>query len=79
MANVAGEVLQRILERAGCARSAMFSYRYTVHEATDTLQVETALAILEENGHVQSQDGVNPLGRPTVRYYVNPHMKKVAK
>ena len=46
---------------------------------TTTMQAETALAILEENGHVQSQDGINTLGRPTVRYYVNPQIKKVAK
>lgn len=45
---------------------------------TTAMQAETALAILEENGHVQSQDGIN-LGRPTVRYYVNPKIKKVAK
>ena len=45
---------------------------------TTTMQAETALAILEENGHVQSQDGIN-LGRPTVRYYVNPHINKVSK
>jgi phage/plasmid primase-like uncharacterized protein len=46
---------------------------------TTAMQAETALAILEENGQVQSQDGVNTLGRPTVRYYVNPQIKKVAK
>ena len=28
---------------------------------------------------VQSQDGINTLGRPTVRYYINPQIKKVAK
>ena len=43
------------------------------------MQAETALAILEENSHVQSQDGINTQGRPTVRYYVNPQIKKVAK
>ena len=42
------------------------------------MQAETALAILAANGHVQSQDGIN-LGRPTVRHYVNPKIKKVAK
>ncbi len=46
---------------------------------TTTMQAETALAILEENGHVQSQEGINTLGRPTVRYFVNPQIKKVAK
>ena len=46
---------------------------------TTTMQAETVLALLEENGHVQSQDGINTLGRPTVRYYVNPQVKKVAK
>jgi hypothetical protein len=42
------------------------------------MQAETALAILEENGHVRSQDGINPIGRPTVRYYINPQIKQVA-
>jgi hypothetical protein len=46
---------------------------------TATLQAETALSILEENGHVQSQDCNINLGRPTVRYYVNPLLKKVTK
>lgn len=45
---------------------------------TTAMQAETALAILAANGHVQSQDDIN-LGRPTVRYYVNPKIKKVAK
>ncbi len=46
---------------------------------TTTMQAETVLAILEENGHVQSLDDINPIGRPTVRYYINPQIKKVAK
>lgn len=46
---------------------------------TTTMQAETALDILEESGHVQCQDGDNPQGRPTVRYYVNPQIRKVAK
>ena len=46
---------------------------------TTAMQAETALAILEENGHVQTQDGINTIGRPTARYYVNPQIKKVAK
>jgi phage/plasmid primase-like uncharacterized protein len=46
---------------------------------TTTIQAETALAILEENGHIKSQEGINPLGRSTVRYYINPQIKKVAK
>jgi putative DNA primase/helicase len=46
---------------------------------TTTLQAETALSILEENGHVQSQDCIINIGRPTVRYYVNPQLKKVMK
>jgi hypothetical protein len=44
-----------------------------------TLQAETALSILEENGHIQSQDCIITVGRPTVRYYVNPQLKKVTK
>ena len=46
---------------------------------TSALQAETALAILEENGHVQSLECVNTTGRPTVRYYLNPQIKKVTK
>ena len=46
---------------------------------TTTLQAETALSILEEKGHVQSQDCIITMGRPTVRYYVNPQLKKVTK
>jgi len=46
---------------------------------TTAMQAETALAILEENGHLQSQDDINTRGRPTVRYFVNPQIKKVAK
>jgi hypothetical protein len=46
---------------------------------TTTLQAETALSILEENGHVQSQDCIITMGRPTVRYYVNPQLKMVTK
>jgi len=45
---------------------------------TAIMQAETALAILEENGHVRSQDGINPIGRPTVRYCINPQIKQVA-
>ena len=46
---------------------------------TTTMQAETALAILEEHGYVQSQEDHNPVGRPTVRYFVNPQIKKVAQ
>jgi hypothetical protein len=46
---------------------------------TTTIQAETTLSILEENGHVQSQDCIISIGRPTVRYYVNPQLKKVMK
>jgi hypothetical protein len=42
------------------------------------MQAEAALAILEENGHVQSQDSFNTVGRPTVRYYVNPRIMRLA-
>lgn len=45
---------------------------------TTAMQAENALGILEDNGHVQSQDGIN-LGRPTVRYYINPKIRKVSK
>jgi len=45
---------------------------------TTNMQAENTLGILEENGHIQSQDSIN-LGRPTVRYYINPQIKKVTK
>jgi hypothetical protein len=45
---------------------------------TTAMQAEAVLCILEENGHVQCQDSIN-LGRPTVRYYINPKIKKVSK
>ena len=45
---------------------------------TTAMQAEAVLSILEKNGHVQSQDSGN-LGRPTVRYYINPRIKKVSK
>ena len=37
------------------------------------------MAILEENSHVQNLDSINTMGRPTVRYYINPHIKKVGE
>jgi len=46
---------------------------------TTPLQAESVLAILEECGHLQAEDGVNIVGRPTVRYLINPLIKKVAK
>jgi hypothetical protein len=46
---------------------------------TTAMQAETVLAILEENGHVQSLEDIPTLGRPTIRYYVNPQIKKVSK
>ena len=46
---------------------------------TTTMKAESVLAVLEENGHVQSLEDMPALGRPTVRYYVNPQIKKVAK
>jgi hypothetical protein len=46
---------------------------------TTTIQAESALAILEDGGHVQSLEGLNLTGRPTVRYYVNPQIRKAAK
>jgi hypothetical protein len=45
---------------------------------TTTLQAETVLALLEENGHVQSREHQPPFGRPTLRYFVNPQIKKVS-
>ena len=44
-----------------------------------SIQAEAAMAILEEMGHVQSLDDLDKVGRPTVRFYVNPQIRKVAK
>jgi hypothetical protein len=46
---------------------------------TTTLQAENALAILEEGGHVQSLEVLHQPGRPTVRYYVNPQIRRAVK
>jgi len=46
---------------------------------TTPLQAESVLAILEEYGHLQAEDVVNIVGRPTVRYLINPLIKKVTK
>jgi len=46
---------------------------------TTAIQAEAALGILEENGYVKSLDGINPTGRPTVRYYINPQVRVVTK
>ncbi len=41
-----------------------------------TMQAETALAILEEHGWIQSADIDDQPGRPTTRYYINPRIRK---
>jgi hypothetical protein len=46
---------------------------------TTAPQAENVLAILEESGHLKSLDDVNPTGRPTVRYYINPQIIKGQK
>ena len=45
---------------------------------TTTMQAEAALGILEENFYVQSSDDINPMGRPTVRYGINPQVRRAA-
>lgn len=45
---------------------------------TTTLQAEAALEILEEHGWVASMESDNATGRPTVRYNINPQLKKRA-
>ena len=45
---------------------------------TTTLQAETALGILEEHSHVHSSDDINPIGRPTTRYNINPQILRAA-
>ena len=43
------------------------------------MQAENVLGVLEENGHVQGLESINTSGRPTVRYYINPQIRKVTK
>jgi hypothetical protein len=45
---------------------------------TTTMQAEAALGILEENFYIQSSDDINPSGRPTVRYSINPQVLRAA-
>jgi hypothetical protein len=45
---------------------------------TTTMQAEAALAILESHGHIRSRDEIIQLGRPTVRYDVNPLLRRAA-
>jgi len=45
---------------------------------TMTMQAEAALAILEEHAYIQSFEAINDVGRPTIRYSINPHVFKVA-
>jgi len=44
---------------------------------TTAMQAEGSLDILEDNGHVQSSDPLNSVGRPTVRYFINPQVRGV--
>jgi hypothetical protein len=39
---------------------------------TTTMQAEAALGILEDHFHIQSSETINPTGRPTTRYSINP-------
>ncbi|ABD70546.1 conserved hypothetical membrane spanning protein [Rhodoferax ferrireducens T118] len=43
---------------------------------TTAMQAEAALGILEENGHIQSSDHIIQMGRPTVRYHINPQVRR---
>ena len=45
---------------------------------TTAMQAEAALGILEENSYIQSSDDINPMGRPTVRYHINPQVRRAA-
>lgn len=44
---------------------------------TTAMHAESALAALEENGWIHGAETDNPTGRPTTRYYVNPHVRGV--
>jgi hypothetical protein len=41
---------------------------------TTAMQAESALGILEDNFHIQGVETINPTGRPTTRYSVNPQI-----
>lgn len=43
---------------------------------TAAVQVEGALATLEEHGWIVSTETDNPTGRPTTRFYINPHARR---
>ena len=43
-----------------------------------TLQAESALAVLEEHGWVVGADTTENIGRPTTKYYINPHIHRGA-
>jgi hypothetical protein len=45
---------------------------------TTAMQAEGALVALEEHGWIQGSEADNPTGRPTVRYFVNPHVLGVS-
>ena len=45
---------------------------------TNTMQAEAALAILEEHSYIQSSEGINEIGRPTIRFSINPHVHRAA-
>jgi hypothetical protein len=44
---------------------------------TTAMQAEGSLDILEDYGHVQSSVPLNSVGRPTVRYFINPQVRGV--
>ncbi|WP_423460391.1 YfjI family protein [Ottowia sp. VDI28] len=46
--------------------------------ATAAVQVEGALATLEEHGWIVSAETDNSTGRPTTRFYINPHTRRTA-
>ena len=41
-------------------------------------EAETALAVLEDHGHVRSYEASEGTGRPTIRYQINPKFKGAA-
>ena len=41
-------------------------------------EVEAALAVLEEHGHIRSYEAIEGTGRPTVRHEINPKLKGAA-
>ena len=43
---------------------------------TTSMQAEVALGVLEEHSYVRALDDISPMGRPTIRYSINPEVRR---